>query len=130
VTAQSFSNLTLTANSVIDFSSLSGASAITFTGAGNGLGGFHLSIWDYVAGNSTTQIFFSLGSGGSGLTSGDLSNISFYSGAGTGLLGTAAAFSGNQIVAVPEPAVVLTGMLLLGWLMVSYRSRKTSDSKF
>jgi autotransporter-associated beta strand protein len=113
--SQTFNSLTLTANSVIDFSSLIGNSSLTFGSIAQG--GFTLSIWNYVSG--TTSLY---DNNGTGL---DLTKISFYSGEGSGLLGTAS-FSGNQLVPdlvpIPEPGVVIAGCLLLGWLLISKAS--------
>jgi len=52
------------------------------------------------------------------LSNSQLANISFYSGGTTnsGFLGTGV-FSGSQIIPVPEASVVISALLLLGWLM-------------
>jgi hypothetical protein len=109
--AQTFSSLTLTANSVIDFSNLSGTSMLTFGSITQGA--YLLSIWNYSSG--VTQLFDSAGSSDAGI---DLSKISFYSDSGNSLMGTGS-FSGNQIVPVPEPGVVIAACLLLGWLLIA-----------
>jgi autotransporter-associated beta strand protein len=109
--AQTFSTLTLTANSVIDFSNLSGTSMLTFGSIIQG--GNLLSIWNYSSG--VTQLFDSAGSSDAGI---DLSKISFYSDGGNTLLGTAL-FSGTEIVPVPEPGVLIAACLLLGWLLAT-----------
>jgi fibronectin-binding autotransporter adhesin len=112
--SQTFATLTLTANSVIDFSSLDGNSSIYFGSIA--LGGNNLSIWNYTLG--TTSLY---DANATGL---DLTKISFYSGEGSGLLGTAS-LSGNQLVPnlvpIPEPGVILAACLLLGWLLVANR---------
>jgi hypothetical protein len=119
--AQTFANLTLTGNSTIDFSSLGGSSILTFTGTGL-LNGNALSVWNWT---EYTQLIFSKGETGSGLSN-QLANISFFSGSGSGFIGTGE-FVGleiqpNAITPVPEPSVVLAGLLLLGWMLFSFRS--------
>lgn len=130
--AQTFATLTLTANSVIDFANLSGTSSLTF-GSISGLSSNTLSIWNWngtsVSGTTSTtggigaytHLFDSAG----GLSSGDLANISFYSGSGSGFLGTGA-FSGAEIIPVPEPSAIIASLLLLSWLLFS--NRKTMAS--
>jgi len=114
--AQTFDTLTLTANSVIDFAALTGTSSLTFSSIA-GLGSYTLSIWNWTA--DTTRLY---DSSGNGLSSGNLANISFYSGAGSGFLGTGSFSSfNNEIVPVPEPGVVISALLLLGWLLYSFR---------
>jgi autotransporter-associated beta strand protein len=121
--SQIFSSLTLTSDSVIDFANLSGNSLLAF-GSIN-LNGHTLSIYDWSGSTATglqspTQIgtFTSLYNLGS--LTGDLASISFYSGAGTGFLGNGT-FSGNEIVPVPEPAVIVAAFMLLGLLVWSNR---------
>ena len=120
--AQSFNTLTLTANSVIDFANLSGTSSLTFDSI-SGLSSYTLSIYDW---NGTTQYGTTSTTGGVGqttklidlssLSASQLANISFYSGYDTGFLGTGI-FSGNQIIPVPEPSLLLSALFLLGWLI-------------
>ena len=112
---QAFGALTLTANSIIDFSMLSGNSTLTFASI-TGLSANTLSIWNYssASGSATTL------NDSSSLTSSELANISFFSGAGTGQIGAGAGFSSGtsgEIVPVPEPSVVIVAALLLGWLL-------------
>jgi len=115
--AQTFASLTLTGNSVIDFANLTGTSSLTF-GNISGLSSHSLAIWNWssAAENATylydTQV--------DGLSTGDLANISFYSGSDTGFLGTGS-FSGSEIVPVPEPGVMVAALLLLGGLLFSNR---------
>lgn len=107
--------LTLTANSVIDFSSLGGTSSFT-VGSINGLSGSAiLSVYNYVP--STTRFFDSAGS--SDLSASLLSNIRFFSGSGTGLLGSGG-FVGTEIVPVPEPSVVLACLLCSAFLLSQF----------
>lgn len=77
------------------------------------------NIYNYDSNNSTVTF------GSETWTSGELSNIKFYSGAGTGYLGTAAVSGSELIVSstVPEPStwVSMAGMLLLG--VYYYRRR-------
>jgi fibronectin-binding autotransporter adhesin len=121
--SNSFSTLTLTADSVIDFSALSGDSILSFTDI-LGLDTFKLTIldwngtteWGTVVGGGTTTKLLDAGS----LSQSQLSNISFYRNGDTNseFLGTGV-FAGSQVIPVPEPAVVLAGGLLLGWLALS-----------
>ena len=126
--SQSFNSLTLTANSIIDFSALSGVSQLSF-GSIN-LGGKSLSVYNWnggsswyptTSGDATSYTYLNLDGGSSALMNGSLSNISFYSGgAGSSFLGTGQ-FAGNQIVPVPEPGVVLAALMLLGCLLFGNR---------
>jgi hypothetical protein len=65
------------------------------------------------------------------LTQAELNSISFYSGNGTGFLGTGIFSSTNpgEIIPVPEPTVVISGLFLLGWLIAgAARGRKKLKS--
>ena len=126
--SQAFNSLTLTANSIIDFSALSGVSQLSF-GSIN-LGGKTLSVYNWNGGSSWypsigvsgnyTSLYDLAGS--SDLTTKDLSNISFYSGGvGNGTFLGTGQFAGNQIVPVPEPGVVLAALMLLGCLLFGNR---------
>jgi hypothetical protein len=125
--SQSFASLTLTGNSLIDFANLTGNSSLTFGTIS--LNNNSLSIYNWSGTNqwgtqSSTQVgtlthLYDLNPGS--LSSADLNNISFYSGGlGSTFLGNAA-FSGNEIVPVPEPGVIVAAALLLGWLLFSNR---------
>ena len=112
--SQTFGALTLTGNSTIDFSSLSGTSSLYFNSISQGTGTtYSLSVYNYTPG--TTSLYDLNDSG-----SLDLSKISFYSDAGTSMIGTAS-LNGTQIVPVPEPGVVIAAFMLLGWLLVANR---------
>jgi autotransporter-associated beta strand protein len=108
--------LTLTTNSIIDF--LGGDAVINF-GASNlasWTGGATLSIYNWggsTAGGGLDQLLF--GSDTTALTAGQLGQISFYSGAGTGFLG-AGTFVGSlgEVVPVPEPSAVFVALGLVG----------------
>jgi hypothetical protein len=123
--SQTFSTLTLTGNSVIDFANLGGNSSLTFSSIV--MNGYTLSIYNWSGTNqwgtlSPTQEgthtrFYDLRQSGDQV---NLANISFYSGVGTGFLGTGS-FSGTEIVPVPEPSVVISALLLLGFLLYSNR---------
>ena len=118
--------LTLTANSIIDFGS--GNDIINF-GAGTAATwtvGTMLSIYNW--GGSTTgggndQLKF--GSGSTALTSGQLGQISFYSGQGSGFLGNGA-FVGSlgEIVPVPEPSAFIGACGLLGLVGIRESRRR------
>ncbi|MCE9588367.1 MAG: autotransporter-associated beta strand repeat-containing protein [Verrucomicrobia bacterium] len=124
--AQTFASLTLTANSSIDFANLSGISKLTYgsitMGPTNKLTIFNwngTSLWGTTSTTGGigqyTQLIDFLGSSDSGV---NLANISFYSGntTGSGFLGHGA-FSGTQIVPVPEPGVIASAALLSGWML-------------
>jgi hypothetical protein len=105
---------------VINFSALSGNSVLNFSDI-LGLGSFTLTIldwngtteWGTTVDTNTTQLLVA-----NTLSNSQLANISFYSGGTTnsGFLGTGV-FSGSQIIPVPEASVVISALLLLGWLM-------------
>ena len=117
---QTFNTLTLTANSVIDFANLTGNSSLTFASIA-GLSASSLSIWNWSSAEGSATHLYDTQVGG--LSAGNLANISFYSGSGTGLLGTGG-FSGTEIVPVPEPSVVIAALLLLGSLAYGFCRRK------
>ena len=116
-TSQTLTSLTLTGNSSIDFSSLPGSSS--FTVGSLTMNGYTLNIFDYSSGN--THLFDSAGPSDPGLT---LANIDFYGGNSitSSFLGIGGFTGGNEIVPVPEPGVILSALLLLGWLLFSNRT--------
>jgi hypothetical protein len=137
---QTFNTLTLSANSSIDFANLSGQSALYFSKI-SGLSTYTLSVFNYNGTNlwgttSTTggegqytSLYAKAGAGLSGFTASELSNIMFYSGSdasstflGAGSFSSNTSDGFNQIVPVPEPGVVLAGLLLLGWMIYSFRT--------
>ena len=115
-----------------------GASSIADLGNGNSIlhfansstktwSGF-LNIYDWTGnpvGGGTDQIYF--GSDSTGLTNGQLSEIRFYSGNGTGFLGTGSILSDGEVVpdlaAVPEPSTLAAAFLLGGALLWRERRR-------
>ena len=112
---QGIGALTLTASSTLDLGN--GASNVTFanSSAGAWTSGTVLSIYDWTgntAGGGTDKVFF--GNDATGLTGAQLSQVAFYSDAGSTLLGNAQILSDGEIVPVPEPATVLGGILLVG----------------
>lgn len=109
--------LTLSANSIIDMGA--GTSALHF-GVSSGLltSGKTLSIYNWTL--NTDHVFF--GSDSLSLTAGDLSQISFFSGSGTGYLGTAKLGSAGEITAVPEPSAVAMASGLAG--LAGWRERR------
>jgi autotransporter-associated beta strand protein len=144
---QTFNTLTLSANSSIDFANLSGQSALYFSKIG-GLSNYTLSIFNYNGTNlrgttSTTggvgqytTLYAKAGAGLSGFTDPELNNIKFYSGSNTNslFLGSGSFSSNisngfNQIVPVPEPGVVLAGLLLLGWMIYTARPRLVKEAR-
>lgn len=123
--------LTLTADSTIDFGA-GHASELNFTTLT--LGSNNLNIWNWTTTNGFIPdsgaagdglrdrlLFTSLGS----LSAGELSQIHFFSGAGSGALGDGRqiSFGGNQeLVPVPEPTTIFGALSLVG--LVGYRERR------
>ncbi len=112
-----------TGNNVIDFSSGDGQLTFSNTGTWTGV----LSIWNYVGApwaSGTDKLFF----GTNSLTAGDLSNIHFYSGPGTGQLDTggAAFLPSGELVPVPETSTSLisAGLALLALSRETRRRRR------
>ncbi len=79
-------------------------------------------------GGGTDQIYF--GNDSTGLTPTQLSQINFFSDAGTSKISITGAFSANgfvgagEIVPVPEPSAVAVAMDLIG--LIGWRERRTS----
>ena len=115
--------LTLTANSIIDFA---GGNAVINFGDSSGAtwtGGTTLSIynWDGLpAGNGNDQLIFGIDN--NALTAGQLSQVSFFSGNGSGFLGTATILNDGELVPIPEPSAIFTTLGLLG--LIGYRERR------
>jgi hypothetical protein len=105
----------MTADSTIDYTGLAGSS-FTVNGAFNLNNGI-LSIHNWKDGN---QLILSLGSSS---FSGDLANIQFFSGTTQDTLLNSAGFMGNEMVPVPEPGVVITGLLMVAWMLFAGRRR-------
>ena len=119
--SQTFASLTLTADSTIDFANLSGDSSLTF--ANIVMNGNTLNIFDWSGDQSSTQAgsfthLYDLNS----LSASDLSHINFYAGnsISSQFLGIGG-FSGNEIVPVPEPGVIVAAIMLLGCLVFANR---------
>lgn len=119
--------LSLTSSSIIDLAN--GASIIKFANS-NGTWTGTLNIYNWtgipVIGGGTDQLFF--GSDTSGLTGTQLSQIAFYSGAGTGFLGGAewANPTTGEVVPfseVPEPGTWFVGALVAAALLTTQRQR-------
>lgn len=129
--SQEFTSLTLTANSVIDFANVSGNSALyfsTFSGLSStsSLSIYHWSgelLWGGASPGDPTRLYALLND----LNAAQLGNISFYSGSGTGFLGTGtfspSSTSGGftEIVPIPEPSITIATFLLLSTLIFSWR---------
>lgn len=104
--------LTLTTNSIID---LAGTDVLHFANSSGQTWTGTLSIYNYsgtpFTGNAAEQLL--VGSNASGLTQAQLDSISFYSGSGTGFLGTAG-FTPDmdgELAPVPEPSTWAAGLL-------------------
>ena len=118
----------MTVNSIIDFAN--GNALINFADSSSArwTGGTTLSIWNWdgtaVTGGGNDQLKF--GTDNTALTSGQLAQISFYSGSGSGFLGTGIFATSNNgevvFTAVPEPATIFGAFALVG--MIGYRERK------
>ena len=133
--SQTFSSLTLTANSSINFANLTGLSSLYFSNISN-LSNYTLSIFNYngsnpFGGSSSTGgegQFTKLYAATGGAFSSNLGNILFFAGsdANSSLIGQGS-FSGpsvggfTQIVPVPEPSVVIASLMLLSWLLYTSR---------
>ena len=120
--SETVGSLTLSSNSVIDLAA--GGSLLHFAASGGNSWTGQLSIWNWSgnsSGGGTDEVFF--GTSNSGLTSGQLNQISFFSGSGTGFLGTGS-FTGSlgEIVPVPEPSSVALAVGLLG--LINWRERR------
>lgn len=115
----SFSNLTLTGNSVVNFAGLAAGSTLTFSGIAT-MNGYTLTIDNYVPGSSHLN-FTSLVPN---LSDTDLLNIQFFSDNGLTSLGSAGgSFSGTEIVPVPEPSVVLASILIVALMAFAKREQ-------
>lgn len=125
--------LTLTASSIIDLATGTGATGDTslLFAASNAIGwtgGATLSIYNWggtaangaVLGSGTDVLRF--GNSATGLNSGQLAQIVFYSDSGVTSLGQATILSDGTVVPVPEPATVAAAALAL--LLVARRMRR------
>ena len=131
---ESVGALTLSANSVIDFSGFVGT--LRFSGVGSWASGANLAIWNW-SGRTQYQTNYGTYPNSSNLVftnnatlSSNLANISFYSGSGSGFIGNGfevSSFSdgfgpGSLIIAVPEPETYITAVaLLLGFTFYQLR---------
>jgi autotransporter-associated beta strand protein/T5SS/PEP-CTERM-associated repeat protein len=123
---QSFASLTLTANSTIDFANLSGVSALSFGSIV--MNGFSLSIINWNGGGvisgSAGQGVFNALTTSSSLSSEDLSKVNFLSGSSAFSAAMVnGSFSPMEVVPVPEPGVVISALLLLGLMLLSFRAQ-------
>ena len=106
--------LTLSASSVIDMGA--GAGVLRFADSHLASWTGALSIYNWTDSPVADRLFFGNSSGG--LTAGQLSQINFFSGAGSGFLGNGAILGTGEIVPVPEPSSVFLTLGLLslaGW---------------
>ncbi len=118
--------LTLQASSVIDLGSGKSILAFANSSSATWTSGQVLSIWNWtgnLAGGGADQIYF--GTDTSGLSSGQLAQIEFFSGAGTGSygLGVAALLANGELVPIPEPGTWIGGALALAAVGFSQRRR-------
>ena len=126
--------LTLGSTSIIN---MSGSSIIHFAASGSQTWNGQLSIYNWngtpLLGGGTEQLLFGTGANSTSLTSAQLNNISFFSGNGTGFLGTAVfatlnGLNGEVVPAftpVPEPSTWAVAALALGVIVWTQRRRFT-----
>ena len=106
--------LTLSDNSIIDFGTLAGGNTFRFDQSSSLAWPGMLSIYNWTMG--ADHLYFGTDDS-TGLTSSQLSRISFYSGNGTGFLGTPSFLPGGLgEIAVPEPSALIVALGLLGWI--------------
>lgn len=129
---ETLGTLTLSGNSAIDFGTLGTATTLRFADSSSTTwGNFTLKIYDWegnpFTGGGRDQLFF--GSGNSGLTSAQLSKITFYPGDGTSTpysppsgFAPVAGVSIGEVAPVPEPSAVVACLSLLG--LAAYRERR------
>ena len=123
IPTQGIGALTLTATSVLDLGA--GASVVTFANSSTSSwsSGSVLKIYNWTgspAGGGTDEVFF--GSDATGLTSTQLSQVAFYSDAGSSFLGSGGILADGEIVPIPEPATAAGALILVG--IVGYHERR------
>lgn len=130
--------LTLSADSILDLGTSNNGVLIRFNSINWSDQNALLSIYNWTGttqwqggdGNNTDQVYFD----NSTLTSEQLERISFYSGFGTGFTGNAFQLSSvdynRQIIAVPEPSSVATGLIMvIGSFVWIIRGRRKSKQQ-
>jgi autotransporter-associated beta strand protein len=114
---QTLASLSVTGStSIIDY--LGNSSTLIFSSLSLAPTG-HLSIWNYDGTNDFLYVT-------SGIVSGDLADIAFYSDSGSTFLGYGGFADGNRLVAVPEPSTVVmavAGLACGGYRMLRRRKR-------
>ncbi len=127
--------LTLSANSTIDFGTGTDGNTFNFA-AGVTFPSGTLSIWNWSGtpdgtdSGSPAQDRLLFAGAGSGLDATQLGQISFFSGPGTGFLGTGSEISfggGYEIVPIPEPSTLYLAGSLLGFASLR-RLRQRRDA--
>ncbi|MEP6809954.1 MAG: autotransporter-associated beta strand repeat-containing protein [Chthoniobacterales bacterium] len=117
--------LTLTSGGIID---LAGTSLLHLAASGGQTWTGTLSIYNWsgsTSGGGTEQLLFGTDDSSTSLSQMQLDMISFYSGSGTGFLGTGG-FAGvgtGEIVPVPEPSTWVAGLLTVAALGYTQRRR-------
>jgi hypothetical protein len=115
--------LTLTVNSVLDCGNASSLWLFASSTGQNWTGG-QLQIWNWsgsTAGGGTDRVFF--GNSNSGLNTGQLQRIVFYSDAGAAPLGAATILPTGEIVPVPETSTIAGALALVGLVLCRERRR-------
>jgi fibronectin-binding autotransporter adhesin len=109
--------LTLTQDSALDFAGISGG-LLHFSSSNQANGQIpqnwsgRLNIYDW-ANDGTDQLY--LGTSNTGLNNTQLSQIYFYSDAGSGFLGNGQISAEGGVTPVPEPSTILAGLVVLGF---------------
>jgi fibronectin-binding autotransporter adhesin len=117
--------LSMAASSIIDLAS---TSLLHFAASGGQTWIGTLSVWNWsgsLTGGGAEQLLFGTSDSSTSLTQAQLNSISFYSGSGTGFLGTGG-FSGagiGEVVPVPEPSTWAAGLLTIAALGYAHRRR-------
>ena len=116
--------LTLSVSSIIDFGASASANSLIFAPSAGAWTGT-LSIYHWTGapftGGGPDHLFF--GTDDTGLNAGQLGQISFFSGPGTGFLGVGGFLGTGEVVPVPEPSAVAVAIGLAGLVAGRERSR-------
>lgn len=111
-------SLSVLSSSVIDMGTNAAGSVLTFAGIASGWTGT-LSIYNWTGTlntpGGTDRLLFTSTATAPG-------SVQFFSGAGAGAIGSGGAFSGGELVPVPEPGAVLAGLLLVA--PIAWRERR------
>jgi len=123
--------LTLSATSTLDFGTFASGHTLRFADSSGASWAEEqtLNIWNWTVGSD--HLFFGTDSGS--LAAPQLVQIRFYSGAGSGFVGTGGFGSLGEITPIPEPSTVLGALALCGlagWRELRRRSHRSSNGSF